>query len=232
MKGEVRNVFFDLDHTLWDFEANSTEALLELIDLTNIHGILGKEVKSFIQRYKEINHTYWEMYRKGEMEKAELRIGRFRESLSEFGIENPEIHEAFAKGYIEISPEKTNLFPNAKEVLEYLHEKYPMIIITNGFEEVQWRKIKNCGIDKYFKKVVTSEMAGVRKPHPDIFRYAMGISNSIAPHSVMIGDEPSIDISGAVDVGMHAVFFDPHHKQIPSLASRTIHDLIELKSLL
>ncbi|HRE98384.1 MAG TPA: hypothetical protein PK637_16585, partial [Flavobacteriales bacterium] len=88
MKGEVTNVFFDLDHTLWDFEANSTEALLELIDLTNIQGILGNEVKSFIQRYKEINHTYWEMYRKGEMEKAELRIGRFRESLSEFGIEN------------------------------------------------------------------------------------------------------------------------------------------------
>jgi putative hydrolase of the HAD superfamily len=165
MKDEIKTIFFDLDHTLWDFESNSTEALLDLIDENNIHSRMTGEVDTFIQRYKQINHVYWEAYRKGEMEKSELRIGRFRDSLSEFGIDDPNVHEKFAQGYIQISPEKTNLFPHAIETLEYLSEKYPIFIITNGFEEVQRRKIRNCGMEKYFKAVITSEMAGFSQSH-------------------------------------------------------------------
>lgn len=228
----VRTVFFDLDHTLWDFEKNSTEALHELIDIHQLRHVLKDGAEEFIRKYKVINHHYWEAYRKGEIEKSVLRVGRFRHALEEQGVMDPSIHEAFSEGYVEISPAKTNLFPHAVEVLEYLNEKYPMLIITNGFEEIQWKKLRNCGIDHFFKHVITSEMAGVKKPHADIYRYALGLANTIAPHAVMIGDEPEIDLRGADDLGMPGILFDPNHKHPQSGFPIRIHDLLELKQWL
>lgn len=229
---EIKTVFFDLDHTLWDFEKNSTEALYDLIDKTRIAQRLNEGADAFIKRYKEINHVYWEAYRKGEIPKEELRLGRFKKALSEHGIEDPDVHDAFAEGYIAISPEKTNLFPHALEVLHYLSGKYPMHIITNGFEEVQMRKLRNTGMTSFFKHIITSEMAGVRKPHPDIFRYALNVSDSYAHSSVMIGDEPEIDIRGGAESGMQTVFFNPLKRDSTFPANYTIGDLKELMNIL
>ncbi|MBX7093846.1 MAG: YjjG family noncanonical pyrimidine nucleotidase [Flavobacteriales bacterium] len=231
MRDQVKTIFFDLDHTIWDFEKNSSEALQDLIRIHGLESVIGNTLQ-FIADYKKINHLYWEAYRKGEMEKAELRIGRFREALSAYGVEDPAMHEKFADGYVELSPEKTNLFPHAHEVLEYLAAKYPMYIITNGFEEIQGRKMRNTKINTFFKGVITSEMAGVRKPHPDIFKYAMGISNAMPHHSVMIGDEPDIDIRGAGEMGLFTILFNPVQKEHQVKANHEIHSLIQLKELL
>lgn len=225
-------IFFDLDHTLWDFEKNSAEALTELYHEFDLEKRMGVNAETFISHYKKINFQYWEAYRLGEISKEDLRIKRFSHAFGDFEMHDAEMHEKFSEGYVRISPDKTNLFPNAVETLEYLHENYPMHIITNGFEEIQHRKLKNCNIAHFFKHVITSEMAGKRKPHPEIYQYAMSLANTIAPYSVMIGDEPEVDLLGAKNIGMDQIYFDVDKKDPSFTVTHRIHDLSELKNIL
>lgn len=225
-------VFFDLDHTIWDFEKNSSEALHELYVEFDLEKKVGINAETFISHYKTINYSYWEAYRKGEITKEDLRIKRFSHAFGDFGYNDLELHEKFSDGYVRISPEKTHLFPNAKEVLDYLFQKYPMYIITNGFQEIQYRKLINSGINHYFKNVITSELAGVRKPHADIYKYALGLANSIAPRCIMIGDEPHVDLLGAKNIGMDQVYFDAENREFDFQPTHHIKDLIELKKIL
>lgn len=225
-------IFFDLDHTLWDFDKNSSEALRELYSEFDLETKTGIEAEKFIAHYKTINYTYWEAYRKGEISKEDLRVKRFSHAFGDFGFHDLEMHEKFSDGYVRVSPEKTHLFPNAHETLQYLFEKYPMYIITNGFQEIQHKKLKNCKLDHFFKHVITSEIAGVRKPHADIYKYALGLANSIAPRSIMIGDEPSVDLLGAKNLGIDQVYFDAENRPTDFVPTHRITDLIELKNIL
>lgn len=225
-------IFFDLDHTLWDFEKNSSEALLELYHEFNLEYKTGVKAQQFIDHYKSINYAYWEAYRKGEISKEDLRIKRFSHAFGDFGFHDLDMHEKFSDGYVRVSPEKTHLFPNAKEVLDYLNSKYPMYIITNGFQEIQHRKLKNCAIDQYFKAVVTSEMAGVKKPHHEIYRYAIQLAQTSPEKSIMIGDEPHVDLLGAQELGMDQVYFDAELRPTDFKSTYRITDLLELKNLL
>ncbi len=223
------HIFFDLDHTLWDFERNSTEALTEIFQDLRLdsHGVPAPE--PFITNYQEHNHRCWEMYRKGEISKEDLRTHRFVLALNDFKITDYQLAKRIGDEYVKISPYKTNLFSGSIEILEYLDRRYKLSIITNGFEEVQYIKIKQSGLEKYFDHIITSEKAGFKKPHPAIFKMALEL-NDASPESVlMIGDDEEADVLAAVDLGIDGILFDPHKKSKGNEKYNVINELKELR---
>lgn len=210
MKQQIEHIFFDLDHTLWDFDRNSSEAIQELLHRHELVGKRGITVQLFLSIYRPINDRLWVQYREGNISKSELRARRFRDAFHRFGIHQEGLAAQFDKDYIALSPTKTHLFPGAHEVLQTLSENYRLHIITNGFKEVQDIKIKGSGLVKYFDEVITSEQAGANKPKPAIFDYAMQRTGARIENSVMIGDNMEADIKGALSVNMKAVYFNPN----------------------
>ena len=207
----VKHIFFDLDRTLWDFDKNSREALQEIFEE---RGLQNKGISSFdefVFTYKKFNEYYWELYRLGQLPKETLRTIRFEKTLETFGVKDALLSEKIGEDYVRISPQKTHLFPHAIDVLEHLkHQKIELHIITNGFNEVQFIKLEKSGLQPFFSEIITSENAGVKKPDPQIFNYSMSLAKTIAQESLMIGDEPEIDVKGALDVGMKGLVFNPH----------------------
>lgn len=223
-----RHLFFDLDRTLWDFEVNSVKTLKTIFDKRNLHQIFP-DFDAFINTYKMHNEALWDLYKLRKIKKAELRDQRFLFTLQDFGVNNPVLAEQIGDDYIEISPTQTGLFPNTIEVLDYLSSKYKLYIITNGFVEVQYKKLKFSGLDKYFDRVTTSEEAKASKPKPGIFHAALSAANAKKTESLMIGDDLANDILGAKKFGIDQVFFNPHsteHKENPS------YEITELKELM
>lgn len=223
-----QDIFFDLDHTLWDFERNS-EITFEII--LNKHRI-PVSLESFMKVYKPINFDYWKLYGAAKITKEALRYGRLKDSFAVLGVEVPDrLIEALSEDYIVYLRQQKHLFPNAIELLEYLAPKYNLHIITNGFTEVQSGKLKSSKIDTYFNCIIDSEEVGVKKPHPDIFHFALNAANAVASKSLMIGDNIEADILGAKAVGYHAIHFnahqDPEHPHCPM-----VDDLIEIKKFL
>jgi putative hydrolase of the HAD superfamily len=213
-----KHLFFDLDLTLWDFERNSTEAIHELFEELNIVNLYNISPEVFIPVYRHYNDILWEKYRLGKVEKEQLRVQRFSQTLEHFGIDDLKLASQIGDGYIEKSPKKTYLFPHALEVLQYLSEKYKLHIITNGFQEVQFIKLENSGIGKFFDQVITSESAGCKKPDRKIFHYSLYRAKAKTKQSIMIGDHLDIDIVGARNAGMDQIYFNPkklvHKEQI------------------
>ncbi len=223
------NIFFDLDRTLWDFETNSHQTLSELLQK---YKLLEKGVESendFIAEYLVINEQLWDEYRKGTIDKNTLRYDRFYKALLKFKIDDKELSQSIGNDYVSISPLKTALFPYTIEVLNYLNDKYNLHIITNGFEEVQHVKIKNCGIEKYFDQIITSERAGYKKPDIRIFEYSLETVNGNANNSLMIGDSLEADIVGARNAGIHQVYFNPTKE---THSEKTTFEISSLKELL
>ena len=228
----LTTIFFDLDHTLWDFETNSRETLLEIIHEFRLADMGITEPEAFISTYQRINDALWEDYRKGLIERETLRNARFQIALKEFNIDNLELSQEIGDYYIRESPLKKNLFPNAKETLNYLQEKYHLHIITNGFNEVQFIKLKESGLSKYFKQVITSEAAMSKKPEPKIFEYALTMSQAHVGECIMIGDSLEQDIIGARNFGMKQIYFNPNAIVHNEVVSHEINSLEELKLLL
>ncbi len=226
------HIFFDLDRTLWDFEKNAREAYQEIYDKFGLKQLGVESIEKFTQSYLFHNDILWALYRDGKIEKAYLKSRRFELSLLDFGIDDPRLAERIGQDYITISPQKTNLFPHVHEILEYLNKRYPLHIITNGFEEVQDSKLKNSKLDKYFQCIITSEAAGCKKPTRCIFDYALETVGTSAGECVMIGDDFDVDIVGATDSGIDAIFFNPEKVAHNGGATFEIQDLIELKNIL
>ena len=226
-------IFFDLDRTLWDFEKNSIVTFKDIFDKYNL-GSVFPDFDIFVNRYKVHNEDLWAKYRKGEIKKNELRDKRFLLTLNEFGVNDAKLARNIGDDYIKISPTKTELFPHTIEILEYLSQKYTLAIITNGFKEVQYKKLRNCNIEKYFKKVVCSEDVGHQKPHMEIFQYSLSSLNARKKDSIMIGDDFNVDVIGANKYGIDSVFFNPNNIKIESnLNSVTqIQSLVQLKEFL
>lgn len=205
----IKHVFFDLDRTLWDFETNSHLTLKELFGELQLEEKLGIEAEAFIRQYKRINEGYWTDYRNGVVTKEELRSGRFKTTMKHFGLEDSELAAEFGERYISRSPLKTALVDGTIELLEHLKPKYELHIITNGFSEVQHIKMKESGLESYFKEVIISEIVGYKKPHVNVFRYAENAAKSTPENSIMIGDHYEADIVGALNAGWKAIFFEP-----------------------
>lgn len=227
-----RHIFFDLDKTLWDFETNSVETFREIFSKYRLSEKGVDSFDRFLERYNHHNLMLWEFYRQGEIVKEVLNIRRFALTLHEFGISDNLLSSNMANDYVTLSPTKTNLFPDAYAVLEYLGDKYKLHIITNGFEEVQHKKLNNAGLMKYFTSVITSEDAGARKPESGIFEFALHRSGAKPDESLMIGDDEEVDILGALSVGMDQVLVDYNGEIHDSKATYRIRKLSELFGLL
>lgn len=221
----IEHVFFDLDHTLWDFEKNSELAFKEIFEKQKI----AIEIDEFLKVYTPINFRYWELYRNNSVSKEALRYGRLKESFDslKFETEDATINE-IAHEYIEYLPKNNHLLEGSLELLEFFKDKYRLHIITNGFEEVQHKKMKSSGIHEYFETITTSEEAGVKKPHPGIFQTAMEKSGADVSRSVMIGDNLEADIIGAHKFGLQVIYLNPEN----NLEQRQFPQVQKLKELL
>lgn len=229
---KYKHLFFDLDRTLWDFETNSVMALEEIFYSRNIGVLYQVDFHDFHEFYKSYNAHLWDLYKHGTIDKEHLRVERFRGSLNHFDIDNEDLAHKIADDYVVVSPRKTQLFPHTIEVLEYLHERYEMHIITNGFTEVQFVKLTNCGLDEFFKEVITSEMVGVQKPNKAVFEFALQKAGALAEESIMIGDDQVSDVQGARDAGMDQVFVNYYKEPLIFEPTYHIFQLRELKNLL
>ncbi|MCX6294820.1 MAG: YjjG family noncanonical pyrimidine nucleotidase [Bacteroidetes bacterium] len=225
-------IFFDLDHTLWDFEKNSSEALSELIVKFELLQKGVSSIDNFLNEYFIINVRLWDDYRKNIISKETLRYDRFHQALKKFEIDDFELAKAIGNDYVAIAPFKTNLFPYSIEVLKYLKNKYTLHIITNGFEEVQHLKLRNSDLSTYFSEVITSERSGFKKPDERMFRFSLDLTKAKVETSLMIGDSLEADIIGAKNVGMKQVYFNPLGNPHEEELTHEIKSLDELMTIL
>lgn len=228
-----KDLFFDLDHTLWDFELNSKETMQELYSTHHIAALGITDFDAFFKIYTAHNHRLWDRYSKGYIKQEELRWKRIYLSLLDFKIANEQLSKEMSLEFLQILPTKKKLFPHTIEILNYLKEKdYKMHLITNGFESVQMQKIKNANIAHYFTEVITSETSNSLKPNKEIFEFALKTTNATLSESIMIGDNETADIQGGINIGMDTVFVN-HLNVAPTIpATYTITHLKELEALL
>ena len=224
----IKHVFFDLDHTLWDFDRNSKQAF-EII-LNPLFPQLDIEV--FVSVYNPINQACWKLYQVDKLTHEELRYNRLKDSFEvlQIPITDAQIYQ-LSDAYIAHLPTSNHLMDGCVEALEYLHQKYSLHIITNGFAEVQFKKLHRSGIAHFFDTVTHSEMAGVKKPHPAIYEMALKQAGAGKEESIMIGDCLQADVQGAMDFGIEALFFNPENMAVAS-EIKQINNLVTLKNIL
>lgn len=229
---KYKYIFFDLDHTLWDYHANSTKALIQVYNKYKLNSNFSS-VGEFVSIYNRYNDELWDAYRQGSIKKEVLRYKRFDLTFREKGIINSELPVIIGDLYLEITPRLNTLLPNAVEILEYLVSKeYDLYILTNGFLKTQETKMENSHIDKYFKRIFSSEELGINKPHKDFFHWAVSGIHARKKECLMIGDDEKVDVGGAKNYGIDAIWFNPGNEEISDRALKTISDLSELKELL
>ena len=228
MTNKIKDVFFDLDHTLWDFERNSSLTFQKVFEVN----ALQTDLNVFLEAYVPINFDYWKRFRVGEVDKETLRFGRLNDTFNQLNTPvKPDVINKLSDDYLSYLSSFNYLFTDTFTILNYLKPKYNLHIITKGFEEVQTSKLTNSKIHQYFKTVTNSEEAGVKKPHPDIFNYALQKANAEVETSIMIGDNFEADVLGAINAGFQAIYFN----QIPLKDRSTIiqiDKLIDLKNYL
>ncbi|HET8855773.1 MAG TPA: YjjG family noncanonical pyrimidine nucleotidase [Salinimicrobium sp.] len=208
----VEHIFFDLDHTLWDFDRNSGLAFERIFKKNKIEVVLSK----FLKVYAPINEQYWKLYRENKISSDNLRIRRLKDSFAKLELLLTDVQiQTLSTDYIDHLPRNNFLLEGVEETLEYLHSKYKLHIITNGFRDVQHKKLEGSGISKYFDSITTSEDAGVKKPDKLIFKHALEKSGAIVDCSVMVGDNLEADIIGAQKIGMRTILFNYYSKTFP-----------------
>jgi putative hydrolase of the HAD superfamily len=227
-----KHLFFDLDHTIWDFDKNAEETLNELYHTYKLRDLGLHSADRFIEVYTHNNHQLWAEYHVGKITKQKLRETRFSKTFIDLGLSPNLIPQRFEDDYVNICPTKTNLFPKAHETLSYLKERYSLHLISNGFKESTELKVSNNGLNVYFENVVISEVVGFNKPDKAIFNHALTLANAGISESIMIGDSLEADIRGAQDYGMRAIYFNPERKEKPEDVNQEITCLSELMTLL
>ena len=217
----ITDIFFDLDHTLWDFEKNSALTFKKILEENQVN----VNSNDFLAIYMPINMAYWKLYREEKVTKTELRFQRLKKTFDSLNFDvSDKLIDTLSEEYIKHLSTFNHVFPHTYEILDYLKPKYKLHIITNGFQEIQDKKLRKANLYDYFEQIINSEMAGVKKPNPYIFQMALNLAKTEAKNSVMIGDNLEADIMGAKAVGFHALHFnahkEPHHdfcKMIDSL---------------
>lgn len=222
MKFTPKAIFFDWDHTIWDHDRNAREVLVDLFVEFNLPELPADEVWSTFQ---QINDSLWEGYQLGQITQETLRETRFVRFFAALAIEGPA--EAFSEAYLFRTPRKTNLLPNAFEVVETLAKKYPLYILTNGFTDIQWVKIEGAGMTHFFQEIITSESAGCKKPAKGFFDYALRAAQILPEDALMIGDHPRIDIQAAADAGIPGIHLNNRNE-----AKSCPHQIVDLRELL
>ncbi|WP_215225320.1 YjjG family noncanonical pyrimidine nucleotidase [Echinicola shivajiensis] len=229
---KYRHLFFDLDHTLWDYDRNVQESLSELYEVYSLENLGVPSNYDFYKAFIKVNHGLWDYYDKGKIDKITLRKERFRRIFDQLGAHKIEVPVEMEEDFMHRTSSKPHLFPYSKEILEYLKEKYDLHIITNGFDESQAKKISASGINNYFKLIVTSETTGHKKPDKRIFEYAMRQLATYSEECLMIGDNPISDVEGAKSASIDQVYFNPKGLDIGVEATYTIQGFKELEKFL
>ncbi|WP_397447330.1 YjjG family noncanonical pyrimidine nucleotidase [Polaribacter sp. R77954] len=226
---KIQHVFFDLDHTLWDFEKNSD---LTFQKIFNIHQ-LAIDLPTFLKVYKPLNLEFWRLYREEKITKTALRYQRLKAAFDavNYSISDDLINK-IADEYIDFLPGFNHLFDGTFEILDYLKDKYQLHIITNGFEEIQSKKMQSSNISDYFDVIITSESVGVKKPNPKVFYHALKVANADVDNSIMIGDSVEADILGALHVGMKAIHCNFENEIIDNSKFTSVSSLLEIKQYL
>jgi putative hydrolase of the HAD superfamily len=213
VEGKIKHIFFDLDHTLWDFDRNSKLAFEALFHQYNIE----LDLAQFLAIYEPINYAYWAKFRVEEISKLDLRRGRLSDSFAHFELIFSQAElDAMAEAYIEELPKNNYLFDGVIQTLDELKPQYELHIITNGFHGVQHNKIQKSGLMPYFSSVTTSEEVGLKKPNPVIFQKALEKAQAKPQESLMVGDTFEADILGAEAIGMHTLFYNYWSVEVPA----------------
>lgn len=222
-------IFFDLDDTLIDTALNSKQVLEEVYTDYRINKYYPT-FSDFFEKYKSINLHLWDQYEQNLISKEELKKGRFQQALRDFTSITTEQSLEMNNDFMGRVSNKKNIIEGVEGILEYLHPKYRLYIISNGFLEVQDKKIKNAGLDSYFKDVFLSDHVGKNKPHPLIFNYALKEANTTTQECIMIGDNINTDIIGAKNLGIDQIWFNPKDTRdtnsiTPTYTVKTLHDI-------
>jgi YjjG family noncanonical pyrimidine nucleotidase len=226
---EIKHLFFDLDHTLWDFEKNSALAFEKIFKELN----LNIDSEKFMDIYNPINVAYWKLYEKNEIDQETLRISRVKDAFEalNYSLTLDEIN-IISNLFIEYLTSNNHLIEGTIETLEYLKDKYVLHIITNGFSIVQDVKLQKSNLDKYFVTITNSEAAGQKKPHENIFKHALTSANASKTESIMIGDSIEADVLGALNFGIKVVYFNPTNEVFSNNEIIHIKKLTQLKTIL
>jgi putative hydrolase of the HAD superfamily len=223
-----KHLFFDLDHTLWDFDKNSAFAFDAIFKERGF----AISLQDFLNIYIPRNQHYWKLYQVNQISHEELRYFRLKDVFDALKFEVSDvIIDQISDDYINYLPEHNHLFDGAIEILDYLKPNYKLHIITNGFASVQTKKLNNSKIGHYFDTITNSEMAGVKKPHPTIFDFALSLANALKEESLMIGDSYEADIIGAQEAGIEAIFFNEQNVEVDNSVLQINH-LLDLKNIL
>lgn len=229
---KYRNLFIDLDDTVYDFSAASRESFLETYELLD-YGRYFDSFEQYMEIYTPYNLELWRIYGEGKITKEELNRRRYSHPLEVVGVNDQQLADTFCREALGRIPTKGNLVPGAIELLEYLRPKYNMYILSNGFKELQSRKMKTAGIDKYFDTLILSEDIGVNKPDRRLYEYALDKTSSLLGESIMIGDMFETDIAGAANIGMDNIYYNPKSKSGHTFApTYEVTHLLEIKEIL
>lgn len=227
-----KHLFFDLDHTLWDYASNSSKALIEMYSMLNLQEVF-LSTDNLVKSFSKYNDWVWGEYKNDRMTKKVLRTRRFELALEDYGINDPEFAVRLNDAFLKIMPFKTALIDGAWELMEYLESKnYKMYIVTNGFINVQVDKLTSSGLDRFMSKMFSSEMIGYNKPKPEIFDWALSTANAGKTESLMIGDELIADVGGARTFGIDQVYYNPLALPHSEVVTYEIRSLLELKEIL
>ncbi|WP_055442893.1 YjjG family noncanonical pyrimidine nucleotidase [Lacinutrix himadriensis] len=226
MYKNITDIFFDLDHTLWDFDKNSGLTFEKIFKINKV----DIDVSEFLKHYEPINLNYWKLYREEKIDKESLRFARLNDTFQAVNISvEKELILQLSEDYITHLSSFNHLFEGTIDLLEYLEPKYNLHIITNGFHQVQNEKLENANISNYFKTVTNSEMVGVKKPNPIIFNHALDLAKTTKSQSIMIGDNYEADIIGALNFGIDAICFNYHNFPLDAKIKK-VDSLLELKN--
>lgn len=223
-----KHIFFDLDHTLWDYEANSGETLAELYTKYKL-GDWHVTFDAFLNKFTVINEDLWDQFHDGLISKDVIRKDRFPAVMNALKIDSKDLAENMQVEYINVCPTKPHLVDGAKEILDAMQGKYELHIITNGFDEIQGVKLSSGKIDHFFNHVISSGMVGFQKPNREIFDYALNLANATPSNSVMVGDNPLSDIEGAYLAGIDQIFYNPNKLECkikPTLEVTSLRELL------
>lgn len=226
-----KSLFIDLDDTLWAFSENAEDTFRLLYDRYGFDRYFDR-FEQFYDLYRRRNTELWVEYGDGRITKEQLNGERFAYPLRAVGVDDADLSRRYSDDFFALIPTCSKLMPHAREALERLVTGHRLYILSNGFRELQERKMRAAGIYDYFDRIILSEDIGVHKPYPEIFHFALSATQSDLRTSLMIGDSWEADICGARAVGMKQLYYNPARRAgLPFRPTHEIHTWEEIDAL-